>query len=179
MGTVRDRKTTTPKSMSELIGTSQSETWIADIRSTGRKVAIFGTSGNPPTYISGHYGIIDTVLRQGDFSHILILPVYEHIFSKKLIEYHHRMEMCRIACTGMSTDSCKVGVLDLEKIVSEEMGKARPGERVGTVDIVEYLLSQGIDCTVIELHLVLGKDTYRDLMMKKWKRTDRYVLAPI
>lgn len=136
------------------------------------KLALFGLSANPPTYAHGHNGIVRTLIHSGDYSHVLILPVYEHIFSKKLVPFEHRVKMCELCFGGLSTPSCTVHVLPLEQVVAEEMSITRPDQRVGTIDIVDYLLTH-IDKPDVEIHLVLGKDTFRDLINRKWKDSDR------
>lgn len=141
------------------------------ITGAARKIAIFGLSANPPTYQQGHYGMIQTLVAQNLYSHILILPVYEHIFSKKLVSFHHRLAMCELCFGDMSTPSCEVRVVELERVVSEKMSQTNPSQRVGTIDIVDELIS--VLGTEPELHLVLGKDTYRDLSAGRWKQSER------
>jgi nicotinic acid mononucleotide adenylyltransferase len=163
---------------------------------TVTRIALFGLSGNPPTSAQGHFGIVNTLMSLiGGFTHILIMPVFEHIFSKKLVPFGHRMKMCELCFSDISSltrptsptklptsastsaPACEVVVVPLEQVVSENMSVTHPGQRVGTIDIVDYL-QQHINIPgrpEVEIHLVLGKDTFRDLVSYKWKQSERLI----
>jgi nicotinic acid mononucleotide adenylyltransferase len=133
---------------------------------------------------------------------VWILPVYQHIFAGKrsLESYEHRLAMCQLCFCPLSSETCIVKVLPLEREAydlaaaadresSSDRKASEPSPvRLGTVDIIEYIqsssfnrenLSKG-DCMVdsterySDIHLVLGTDTFCDLMTGRWKRAERY-----
>lgn len=133
---------------------------------------------------------------------VWILPVYQHIFAGKrsLENYEHRLAMCQLCFCPLSSQTCRVKVLPLEREAYELAAADRelscdhnselPTLRLGTVDIIEYIQSNSFnqgnirkgDCLgdsserrCTDIHLVLGTDTFHDLMMGKWKRADRYL----
>ncbi|KAK3289873.1 hypothetical protein CYMTET_2709 [Cymbomonas tetramitiformis] len=62
-----------------------------------RRIVIFGTSANPPTFLQGHTGIVRYLAR--NFDEVWVLPVYKHIFSSKshLLSFEHRVNMCKLS----------------------------------------------------------------------------------
>lgn len=140
----------------------------------GRKVALYGLSANPPTGHSGHLGVVEYLVETGLFDEVWILPVYQHMFSTKraMESFHHRVAMCNLCMPGASRPDCKVHVKEIEKYAAEHYEeKEGSAFRVGTVDILDYILSSWPG---LRLNLVLGTDTYQDLMARKWKQSDRY-----
>lgn len=103
-----------------------------------------------------------------------MLPVYQHIYSNKpnLADYSHRLEMCRLCMEPESHDNCVVRVLALEQFASQ-FYRSLHGEsyKVGTIDVLDMIK---LHYPKLEIHLVLGGDTYNDLIHKKWKESDRY-----
>ena len=100
-----------------------------------------------------------------DVDEIWVLPVYRHAFEEKrdMPSFEHRTAMARIAFESISP---KVKVIDAERRVAEELG----GDRlIGTIDVVRHLMRQHPD---VEFALLLGADTYRDLMAGRWKESD-------
>lgn len=139
----------------------------------GRKVALFGLSANPPTGHSGHLGIVKFLVETGLFDEVWVLPVYQHMFAaKRSMElFEHRVEMCRVCMDDESTAMCRVRVMMIEKFAAEYYEQKEGKDfRVGTVDILDYIHDQ---CPGLDLHLVLGTDTYKDLISRRWKQADR------
>lgn len=151
------------------------------------RIAVFGTSANPPTGDSGHCGIVRYMVQSGKFDEIWILPVYIHMFASKrtLESYDHRVTMCKLCMEPLSSPTCKVRVLTLEKHVyevcrqmqlqsqqtsSQQKSFAEP--RIGTIDIVRFIKSTYEN---IELHLILGTDTCHDLLRGKWRESEAIV----
>lgn len=140
----------------------------------GKRIAIFGLSGNPPTGDSGHAGIVNFLAQTGLFNEVWILPVFQHMYSAKssMIAYEHRIEMCKISMENLAHADCRVRVMTIEREAAEHYEQAEGKDyRVGTVDILDFILSH---CSEIQPHLVLGTDTYKDLIAGKWKQSDRY-----
>ena len=151
------------------------------------RIAIFGLSGNPPTGIGGHAGVVRHLVNTNSFDEIWILPVYRHSYSSKssLVLYDHRVNMCRLNFESESTNKCIVKVLTLEKevyehILSLETKKCSnsnipvPTISMGSIDIIKYILNQISsnninNVSLPRISLVLGSDTYNDLMSGKWK----------
>ncbi len=130
-----------------------------------KSVLLFGTSANPPTGRGGHAGIIAWAAARDDVDEIWVLPVYRHAFEEKreMPSFDHRMAMARLAFEPISP---KVKVLDVERRVAE----ALPREAlVGTIDVVRALEREHPEAA---LGLLLGADTYRDLMSGKWKESE-------
>lgn len=137
---------------------------------------MFGLSANPPTGDTGHVGIVRSLVASSQFVEIWVMPVYVHIYEAKrnLVSYEHRMEMCRLAMEGESTATCTVKVTDTEKDVYEWCCKNRENRntvvRVGSIDVLSHIQRKHPD---IDLHLVLGADTFTDLAAGKWKDSNR------
>ena len=141
----------------------------------GRKIALFGLSANPPTGHSGHLGIVRFLAQTGLFDEVWALPVYQHMFAAKrsMEPFEHRVAMSKICFDDESTPNCQVRVMMIEKYAAEYyLAKEGPDFRVGTVDVLDYIHDQ---CPGLDLHLVLGTDTYKDLTARKWKQSDRSV----
>jgi nicotinate (nicotinamide) nucleotide adenylyltransferase len=128
-------------------------------------ILLFGTSANPPTGFGGHAGIVAWAAGRADVDEIWVVPVYRHAFEEKreMPSFEHRMAMARIAFEPISE---KVKVLDVERRVAEALGSDR---LIGTVDVVRELVREHPG---VELGLLLGADTYRDLMAGRWKESD-------
>ena len=139
----------------------------------GRKIALFGLSANPPTGLRGDTGVVRFLVETELFDEVWVLPVYQHMFSSKssMEPFYHRVAMCHLCMDGESKPQCKVRVMEVEKLAAEHYEKKEgPSYRVGTVDILDYIDEK---CPGLRLHLVLGTDTYRDLLTRKWKHADR------
>lgn len=92
--------------------------------------------------------------------------------AKRVMEsFENRMEMCKRAFEQLSSASTFVRVLPIEKVVNEYFHKDQNYTgRVGTVDILEYLRDNCYRESDIEITLIVGGDTYNDLVAGKWKR---------
>lgn len=141
-----------------------------------RQAALLGMSANPPSGLSGHQGIVRYLTQCQHFQDVFILPVFSHMFVEK---HHHmqsfedRMMMCQLAFEQESTEQCKVEVTTFEQTAKEHyLHISGPNYRVGTVDVLEYLLQQD-QYKDMEFTFVLGSDTFRDLANGKWKQADR------
>lgn len=140
-----------------------------------KNIALFGLSGNPPTGERGHVGIIKSLIATGLFDEIWVIPVYVHIYSSKrnLAPYLDRIEMCRLSMTQHSTSSCQVQVLEIEREVYEWC-MTRSGDetyRVGSIDTLRFIVIKYPD---VKINLILGADTFQDLVSGRWKEADRY-----
>ena len=151
-----------------------------------RPILLFGLSANPPTGEGGHEGIVRWAARGGisawsdrGLAEIWVLPVYVHAFAQKrdMPAFHHRLEMARLAFERMSDTQVPVRVLDVERTVAQAWARREPlgagpegtaGTRPGTIDVVRYLIATHPDCC---FGLLLGADTYRDLMAGRWKES--------
>lgn len=147
------------------------------------RIGLFGLSGNPPTGHNGHAGLVWYLSHCGAFDVVFVLPVYDHPFSSKksiLEPFGMRCRMCALAFESEGCDDCPVHVLPLEKYVFLDMTDPLPNvARCGTIDVVRWILNQHAardpSSSSLELSLVLGTDTYRDLLMGKWKSSEESV----
>jgi nicotinate-nucleotide adenylyltransferase len=126
---------------------------------TGRRVAVFGGSFNPPHV--GHVLGVVYALSTAPIDEVLVVPVYQHPFAKHLASFADRLEMCRLA----------VGWLPrvVVSTVEEELG----GES-RTLRTLEHLRAAHPS---LSLRLLVGADVLGDL--PKWHRWERIAeLAP-
>ena len=122
-------------------------------------IAVFGGSFNPPHL--AHVLAAAVVLATRDVDQLLVVPAFQHPFSKHLAPYNDRVRMCELAMGWLP----KVRVSRVE----EELG----GESL-TLRTLEHLARQHPDW---ELRLVLGADVLVDA--PKWHRFDEVIkLAP-
>lgn len=90
--------------------------------------------------------------------------------------YFLGMQMCRISLSDLKDNtnveeikSTVVHILPFEKTLhSIFSSEQKDFSRIGTIDILEYMqaMFKGLEVT-----LVLGSDTYKDLVENKWKRS--------
>lgn len=138
-----------------------------------REVLLFGLSANPPTGPKGHMGVVKHC--QSMYDEIWLLPVYQHIYSSKrqLAPFEHRVEMCRLALEALKNDGddgTQLKVVEEEREMFEFMAAKRGNPedlRLGSIDLLDYLLDKHEDTNFT---LLLGGDTYADLLAGKWKR---------
>ena len=142
---------------------------------------------------------------------VWILPVYQHMFiaKKSLESFEHRLAMCQLCFGPITSRTCVVKVLPIEKEAYEEAVSLRNmldgstknsskqstdhANRLGTIDIIRFIkninstsrkataagiagetLMEGVESDIdLDLHLVLGSDTFMDLMMGKWRESER------
>lgn len=140
-----------------------------------REVLLFGLSANPPTGLTGHMGVVSHC--RPLYDEIWLLPVYQHIYSSKrqLAPFTHRVEMCRLALKaleGQSDGRAALKVVEEEREMFEHFAaKSDAPEqlRLGSIDLVHYLLQKYPDTNFT---MLLGGDTYADLLAGKWKNGD-------
>jgi nicotinic acid mononucleotide adenylyltransferase len=136
---------------------------------------------------------------------VWILPVYQHMFigKRSLESFDHRLAMCKLCFEALGTPKCVVRILPIERdayMAEVARNKADPNSldlppaRLGTIDIVNYIKQDDFAATKVirkeasncegnhafDLHLVLGYDTFLDLMKGKWKdavRCDIQILS--
>lgn len=154
-------------------------------------VVLYGTSGNPPTFMGGHAGIaswaakdlrIDlpndekpkNAVERAQADEVWVLPVYKHAFASKsnLQSWEHRLAMSKLGFENIPGLEGKVKVVETEReVIEAAVAKAEDPTkiRVGTVDIIRKLQA---DHPNIQFVLALGGDTYQDLQGGKWKEGD-------
>lgn len=140
-----------------------------------REVLLFGLSANPPTGPTGHMGLVKHC--RNLFDEIWLLPVYQHMYSSKrqLAPFKHRVEMCRLALESLKTQEdggAELKVVEEERFMYDHAiaQSDKPEQlQLGSVDLIHYLLDKYRDTTFT---LLLGGDTYLDLLAGKWKRGD-------
>lgn len=146
------------------------------------RIALFGISANPPTGLHGHQGMVRRLCQTEMFDEVWIIPVYTHIYPEKrrlLSDFECRMDMCRLCFEEESTPMTTVKVLPIEKDAfqlrnsSTECNGGDSTIYLGTIDIIDYIREK---CCNEEdtLTIVLGGDTFMDLINEKWKQSRRY-----
>jgi nicotinic acid mononucleotide adenylyltransferase len=156
-----------------------------------RNTILFGLSGNPPTGLGGHAGIVrwaatrpalDAFAGEG-VDEVWVLPVYVHAFADKkgMAAFEHRLRMCALAFQdGLPEVAGRVRVLDVERTLGTAAGPgedAHPHVRVGTIDVVRHLMAAHPER---RFALLLGADTHRDLLEGKWKDSEALLaLVPV
>ena len=133
------------------------------------RIGLYGLSANPPTGLGGHQGVVRHLAQSGRFEEIWILPVYSHMYrSKRTMEdFSHRVNMCVMMFSGESTSTCAVRVSELEKEVWEKQQECGTSDG-STVALLQHLKTKHATSNKT-WHLVLGSDTYNDLVAGKWK----------
>jgi nicotinate-nucleotide adenylyltransferase len=123
------------------------------------RVAVYGGSFDPPH--AAHVLLVSYVFAIGGFERVLVVPVYEHAFGKRLSPFEHRLAMCRACFSGFPG----VDVLDIEAELP------RPNY---TVRLLERLKELHPDDA---LSIVFGSDVLAE--SAKWHAFERVVeLAP-
>ncbi|MCK6549272.1 nicotinate-nicotinamide nucleotide adenylyltransferase [Myxococcota bacterium] len=138
------------------------------------RVILFGLSANPPTGAAGHVGIVRWAATQAD--EVWVLPVFRHAFHEKrdLAPFDDRVAMARLAFEAIPGLEGRVHVKLTERDVAQTM---RIDEKVGTIDVVRRLRAERPD---VDLVLLLGADTWRDLARGRWKESDALrALVPV
>lgn len=109
------------------------------------RVAVYGGSFDPPHV--AHLLVAAYVLAVGDFERLLVLPVFEHAFGKKLLSFAERVELCRLCFRELPA----VSVLELEADLP------RPNYTERTLARIKELHPD------YELRLIVGSDVLDDL----------------
>ncbi|KAL7694624.1 putative nicotinate/nicotinamide nucleotide adenylyltransferase [Plasmopara halstedii] len=139
------------------------------------EVLLFGLSANPPTGQRGHMGIVQHC--RNLYDEIWLMPVYQHIYSSKrqLAPFEHRVEMCRLALETLRAQNdggAKLKVIEEERNMYEDsvsMSGIPKKLQLGSIDLVHYLRNKYRNTNFT---MLLGGDTYLDLLAGKWKRGD-------
>ena len=140
-----------------------------------KRVMLFGLSANPPTGLGGHAGLVRWAatarLDAWDGAmpdEVWVLPVYRHAFAAKrqMAPFEHRMAMARLAFEHLPGLEERIRVLDVERAVH---AAAAPDAALGTIDIVRHLERAHPDTAFA---LLLGADTYRDLLDGRWRESE-------
>lgn len=123
------------------------------------RVAVFGGSFNPPHI--AHVLAVVYALEVAPVDEVLIVPVYQHPFSKELAPFEHRLAMCDAAMGWIPGATVSA--------VERELG----GESL-TLRMLTHLSEQHPDWV---LRLLVGADVLADL--PKWHRFDKIAeIAP-
>ena len=140
---------------------------------------MFGLSANPPTGLGGHAGIVRWAATKARLKEwggagadeVWVMPVYRHAFAAKreMASFEHRMKMARLAFLKLDGVKAKVRVIDVERRVQRHMSEQDPEAVPGTIDIVRWLKKK---TPRAEFALLLGADTYRDLLDGRWKESE-------
>ena len=126
-----------------------------------RRVALLGGSFNPPHVAHQMIGL--WVLSTDQADEVWLLPCFRHPFGKNLVDFRHRLEMCRRAALALPPGRVKVSA------VEEELG----GES-RTLFTVQHLQVAHPDC---QFRLVIGADILQE--QGSWYRFDELSrLAP-
>lgn len=139
--------------------------------SVDRVVMVFGLSANPPTGRGGHEGIVTWAGREKRVDEVWVLPVFRHAFFEKreMPAFEHRMAMARLAFESLPGLDGRVFVKDTERQVVEDAIAQGTQGRVGTIDVMRRLIA---DHPGFEFVLLLGSDTYRDVLLGRWKESE-------
>jgi nicotinate-nucleotide adenylyltransferase len=117
-----------------------------------RRLCVFGGSFNPPHV--GHVMIATYVLATEPVDVLLVIPTFRHPFGKPLAPFEDRLEMCRIALSGIP----RVEVSSLERDL---------GGDSYTVRTLETLKAREPDAA---LSLCVGADVLPERHL--WHRAD-------
>lgn len=118
------------------------------------RIALFGGSFNPPHV--AHQMAALYVLETQPVDQVWIVPTYVHPFQKQLATFEDRATMCKLMAAPLGD---RVVVSKIE----EELAQ-RPGFRASrTLDLVHYLVEQGL-----EVRLIVGSDILAETA--KWYR---------
>jgi nicotinate-nucleotide adenylyltransferase len=97
--------------------------------SSGRRVAVLGGSFDPPHV--AHVLLATYVLLGGEVDEVLVVPVFEHAFGKRLAPFEERMQLCQLAFAPLR--SATVSRIEAELpspnrtlVTLQHLAKARP-----------------------------------------------------
>jgi nicotinate-nucleotide adenylyltransferase len=121
---------------------------------TPQSIALFGGSFNPPH--TGHVMIGAWVLSYTDVDELWVVPTWNHAFSKALVDFEVRCQMCTAA----------FGALDNERLRVSEVERQMGGES-RTIDTVEFIRSTW---NIDDIRIVVGADIFTERHL--WKRWD-------
>jgi nicotinate-nucleotide adenylyltransferase len=119
---------------------------------SGRRVALLGGSFDPPHV--AHVLLATYVLLRGEVDEVLVVPVFEHAFGKRLAPFEERVELCELAFAAL------VGVT-VSRVEAELPSPSR------TLVTLEHLTRARPDA---HFRLVVGSDVLIDA--HKWYAFD-------
>jgi nicotinate-nucleotide adenylyltransferase len=117
------------------------------------RVAFFGGSFNPPHV--AHVLAAVYALSVGGFDRVLVVPVFDHAFDKKLVPFAHRARLCELALAWIN---------DVE-VSRVEQELPTPSLTLRTV---EHLAAKHPNW---QIRLMIGADTLAE--SHKWHRFDK------
>lgn len=115
-----------------------------------KSIVLFGGSFNPPH--AGHYEIARRLADRRKIDEVWILPVYRHVFGKKMVPFSKRLRSCRGFFKGLGP---RVKVKDWER---------RLGGISYTIRLIRHLKKK---YPASRFSLAIGGDAYRE--RKVWK----------
>jgi nicotinate-nucleotide adenylyltransferase len=130
------------------------------------RVALFGGSFNPPHV--AHQLVALYVLETQPVDEVWFVPVYEHVFGKRLAPFEDRVAMTELAIAPLGP---RVKLSRAE----EELAQRPDFQGSRTLDLIEHLLATHAG---LELRLLVGTDILHET--HKWHRWDDVVAkAPL
>lgn len=127
--------------------------------------------------------MVRRLVESSRYDEVWVVPVYTHRFSAKrnqLVAFEHRLAMCRLAFEPETSASTVVKVVSLEETVFNDSNTGLSADETprfpGTIDVIDYLRRSpalGDQYDMWTLTLVLGGDTFIDLVRGKWKESTR------
>ena len=129
-----------------------------------KEYILYGGSFDPPHL--GHLFALSSAISSHDYAP-LIIPAFQHPYQKKLSNFNHRMEMCRLAFGWLP----EAEVWDIERTLYD------CNKQTYAYDVAEYCLTHIL--APCKLHLLVGSDTYQDL--PNWTKYDELmkILTPV
>ena len=123
------------------------------------QVAVFGGSFDPPhaghVLLGAHLGAV------ASFDRVLVVPVYGHAFEKRLSDFEHRLQMCRLAFAR----------LPFVEVSAIEAALAQPNYTLHTLHAIKRAHPEW------QLRLAVGSDVIAD--SAQWYQFEAVVaLAP-
>jgi nicotinate-nucleotide adenylyltransferase len=121
-----------------------------------RFIAVYGGAFDPPHL--GHVIIPALVYGLSAAEHVIVVPSFQHPFSKKMAPFEDRLQMCHAAFGAYG---------DLITVTDVERGISQGSEAVYSIDLLRNLAIQHPHW---KLRLVLGADAYAQRAL--WKDFD-------
>ena len=118
-----------------------------------RKIGVYGGSFNPPHI--GHYLAVCYAHSMHDLDEVWVIPCHTHPYGKDLVEFSHRVQMCKL----MFQRHRDVKVLEVE----EQLEK--PNFTYRTLEHIKECYPH------LELYLMVGQDCSSD--MDTWDGIER------
>lgn len=139
-----------------------------------KKIGFFGGTFDPIT--KAHLKLIEISL-QKDYDELHIVPVLQHTDKTNIkFTYYDRVKMTKM-CLEKNIDEKllnKLKVNEIERVYYENECKKPENEfkekiNYDTYDIIKEFKKTNKNCLI---YLILGNDTYQDLINKKWSNSD-------